>query len=526
MAAERPGRLGFADDLAGRAAGLTVGDLLVRHARERPERIALQQGERQWTYRALNAETNRAAHMLAALGIARGDRVGILSENRAEYLVALLACAKLGAILATLNWRLTPREVEAAIGVSTPKVILVSERYADMLLALGHGAERVVRFGGEWERLLGEARAGEPGIAAEAEDGLIIIYTSGTTGTPKGAVISHRAEIVRAQRQAANYGQTADDAALCWTPMFHVGSSDPMLGALCVGAKSISLDGFDIDGMLKAIETERIWWLVLIPGMVERLLEAVKQRNVVPRGIVLAGAQADLLPRHLIPEASGLLRAPFWNTYGLTESGVSCASMSRFPPGAMPERLSKTVDPFFDYRLVDAEDNDVPDGTPGEFCFRGPNAFSGYWNAAETNRHDFRGGWFHTGDVFRRQADGTIDFVDRVKYMIKSGGENIYPAEIENLLLADPRVADAVVVRRPDARWGEVPVAFVARNDDSLDAETLMTRCREGLAGYKRPKEIRFVAAEAFPRSTAGKIQRFIVETWLTDKPAPGGPQP
>ena len=157
----------------------------------------------------------------------------------------------------------------------------------------------------------------------------------------------------------------------------------------------------------------------------------------------------------------------------------------------------------------------MPDGAPGEVAFRGPTLFSGYWQADATNAEDFRGGWFHLGDMFRRNADGTYDFVDRAKYMIKTGGENVYPAEIEQVLLADDRVADAVVVRRMDPRWGEVPVAFVARTDEALGAEDLMATCRERLAGYKRPKEIRFVALADLPRSTTGKIQRHEIEARL-----------
>jgi fatty-acyl-CoA synthase len=169
-------------------------------------------------------------------------------------------------------------------------------------------------------------------------------------------------------------------------------------------------------------------------------------------------------------------------------------------------------------RLVDPDDRDVPDGTPGELLIRGPTLFSGYWNAPDTNARDFRNGWFHLGDVFTRNPDGTLDFVDRVKYLIKSGGENIYPAEIEQVLLRDPRVADAVVVRRTDATWGEVPIAFVARRDAALTEADLVEACRNSLARYKRPKEIRFIAAEDLPRSTTGKIQRHEVEKWLTAK--------
>jgi fatty-acyl-CoA synthase len=181
-----------------------------------------------------------------------------------------------------------------------------------------------------------------------------------------------------------------------------------------------------------------------------------------------------------------------------------------------PTRLSKRQSPFCEVRLLDEAGRDVPDGAPGELVLRGPTLFSGYWRAAEANARDFRGGWFHMGDVFVRNPDGTLDFVDRVKYMIKSGGENIYPAEIERVLLQDPRVADCAVVRSRDEKWGEVPVAFVARREDSLTAEDLQRRCREQLAGFKQPKGIRFIRMEDFPRSASGKIQRHELEKQVT----------
>jgi fatty-acyl-CoA synthase len=224
---------------------------------------------------------------------------------------------------------------------------------------------------------------------------------------------------------------------------------------------------------------------------------------------------ADLVPRHQLAEITTLLRAPFANTVGATETGMPPASAGRVPIGAAPARLPKIPSAIGAFRLVDAEDSDVPDGTPGELAFRGPTLFSGYWNAPETNAQDFRGGWFHMGDVFVRTPDGTLDFVDREKYHNKTGGETIYPAEIEQVLLSDPRVADAVVVRRADARWGEVPVAVVARRDEALSEADLVEACRTNLAGYKRPKQFFFVGVEELPRSTTGKIQRHEEENWL-----------
>ena len=168
--------------------------------------------------------------------------------------------------------------------------------------------------------------------------------------------------------------------------------------------------------------------------------------------------------------------------------------------------------------MVDPEGREVPVGTPGEMAVRGPTLFSGYWNADETNARDFRNGFFHMGDLFRRNPDGTIDFVDRAKYLIKTGGENVYPAEIERVLLAHPRVIDAAVVRAFDAKWGESPVAFVACADGGPEAQELINLCQKNLAGYKRPREIRFIQFADFPRSTSGKVQRHVLETWVADE--------
>jgi fatty-acyl-CoA synthase len=166
-------------------------------------------------------------------------------------------------------------------------------------------------------------------------------------------------------------------------------------------------------------------------------------------------------------------------------------------------------------RLVDADDHDVPDGEPGELAMRGPSLFSGYWQAEEANAEDFRDGWFHMGDMFVRNSDGTLDFVDRRKYLIKSGGENIYPAEIERVLLASPRISEAVVVRRPDARWGEVPIAFVVPDDPALSGDEVIALCRGKIASYKLPKEVRFVSQADMPRNSSGKIVRAEVEALL-----------
>ena len=508
------GRQGLAGGLASQAAALTVGELLQMQAELHPGGVAIVEGERKLTYAAFNERVNRLAHCLSAQGIGRGERVAVLSENRTAYLELVFACAKLGAILCALNWRLAAEELAHCIQLTTPSVIFVSARHAGALKRIDADVE-TIELDGDYEGRLAAAGPAEPPFVAEPEDGLLILFTSGTTGLPKGALISHRAELARMLVACADFGLARGDAFVAWPPMFHMASTDHCISLLCMGGTVFVVDGFDVERIVDLIATERQWWLVLMPGMLDQVIEEVQRRGVTAKGLKCIGAMADLVPLHQIAQVTELLRAPYLNTFGSTETGIPPLSAGRIPVGKLPERLSKTQNSFCAFRLVDPDDRDVADGQPGELAFRGPTLFSGYWNARETNERDFRGGWFHMGDMFVRNPDGTYDFVDRVKYLIKSGGENIYPAEVERILLSDPRVDDAIVVRRKDDKWGEVPVAFVARNDESLTAEDLMARCKEALAGYKRPKEIRFILAEELPRSTTGKIQRHEVETWL-----------
>jgi acyl-CoA synthetase (AMP-forming)/AMP-acid ligase II len=497
------------------AARSTVGSLFRDRARLDPDRPAIETASRTLTYRQVDERVNRVAEVLRGFGVARGDRVALLSENRPEYLELELACAKLGAILACQNWRLAPPELAHCIALVSPSLIVVSERHADLLSHARVTGIPAIRLGPEFDERLANAPDREPEIAAEPEDGLLILYTSGTTGLPKGAMISHRAELARYLVYYADLGLRPDDTCLGWPPFFHMAGTEPALAALVFGGKVIVVDGFKPDEIAFHVGRERLGHLVLMPGMIQPLIVELGKRDARPVGVTVCGAMADLVPAHQIREVTELLGAPFLNSFGSTETGVPPASGNTIPVGEVPTRLSKRQNAFCEVRLVDEQDREVPDGTPGELAFRGPTLFSGYWNAPETNARDFRGGWFHMGDMFLRNADRSLDFVDRLKYMIKSGGENIYPAEIERVLLADSRVADAVVVRRPDPRWGEVPVAIVARKDDTLASADLLTRCRAELAGYKQPKEIVFVALAELPRSTTGKIQRHEVEAWL-----------
>ena len=499
--------------LIGRASVLTVGAMLRNQARDRPERIAVDDGSRQLSFAVFNERVNRTANLLASRGVVRGERVALCSENRIEYLELAFAAAKLGAILCTLNWRLTRSELDYCVALVTPKVLIVSARFRDSLDRTMAGIAGF-EFGDAYEAALAASSAAEPDVYVDPEDGLLIIYTSGTTGRPKAALLSHRAEIARMLVNSLDFGLAPGDAYVAWPPMFHMISTEQCIHVICLGGTAVVVDGFDLNRLLDEIANREQWWLITMPGAIEPLIAGLRERNIRPKGIKLVGVMADLVPRHQVAELTELLQAPYANTFGATETGLPPGSAGRIAIGVVPASLAKQANALCEFRLVDAEDRDVPDGTAGELIFRGPTLFSGYWNAPEVNATEFRGGWFHLGDMFFRQPDGMLNFADRAKYLIKSGGENIYPAEIERVLLSDPRVRDAVVVRRADEHWGEVPVAIVATSDAALTAGELLDACRRELAGYKRPKGVLFVAEERLPRSTTGKILRHEIEKW------------
>jgi acyl-CoA synthetase (AMP-forming)/AMP-acid ligase II len=381
----------------------------------------------------------------------------------------------------------------------------------------------VLTLGDEYERVLArEVHAGEPPHLAQPEDGLVILYTSGTTGTPKGAVISHRATVARTQIYALDRPRHVDGAFVAWMPMFHMGSCDSIFATLLRGGKVIIVDGFKAPDIAHLIGAEQLGYLHLNSAVIDRLLAQIKRDGIRPKGMHYVGVMADLVPPQVLAELTTLMGAPYGNTFGSTETGSAPASKGLIDIGVAPERFSKVQSSLCELRLVDDNDRDVPDGEPGEALVRSPSLFSGYWRAPDVNAEVFRGGWYHMGDVLRRNSDRTLDFVDRRKYLIKSGGENIYPAEIENVLLACPRIASASVVKRKDPTWGEVPVAFVVARDAQLTAADVIALFRGKIAGYKLPKDVMFLAEEDVPRSTSGKIIRHELEARLTAATSPG----
>jgi fatty-acyl-CoA synthase len=508
------------------ASQRTLGDALLTTATRRGSCVALESGDRTWTFLELNRESNRLANALLDRGLRRGDRLAVVSENRPEYAFIFHAAAKIGVATCPMNWRLSPRELCGALESVEPQFVFVSNRHQNLFDDAVKGAfdGRVVLLDGPsdtsqspFDELVASGSVVKPEVLVRPEDILFITYTSGTTGDPKGVMISHRALIARAMGFAADQGWVEEEAFVAWSPIFHTGGVDGLLVSGVIGGKCIIVDGMRSDEIAQILLREQVNWLFLPAGGIRGVVDDVKKAGT-PKGVRLVGSMVDLLPPSLIAETTLVFGAPFFNSYGSSEGGIYPCATSIIPVGQTPTVLSKRQSAFCDVRIIDEEGSDVAFETPGELLLRGPMLFSGYHTNSFASDRDFSDGWFHTGDILVRHEDGTLDFVERKAYMIKSGGENIYPAEIERLLIQHPAVLEATVVKKSDTQWGEVPVACVAVSDSGVGAAELLAFLDGQLARYKRPKEFHFLAPDDFERNLTGKVIRTRLETLIASR--------
>lgn len=497
-------------------SGFDIGSQFRAQVQRQPMATAIEDADIQVSYFELHSRACRLANLLQKAGMERGDRIALLSENRREYVDVYLAAAFLGLIVACQNWRQSESELQHCIDLSGAKAIFFSQRYALVARNASSGIAFQMAFGSSYEAALRQSDSAPPRCRALPEDGFVILYTSGTTGYPKGALISHRALIARTLTSRIDGSLFPEFGYICWSPLFHMASTDSVIGMLISGGKIIVTDGFDAGMLVTTMAREPLGVLTLMPGMLDAVVAELDRTGAKPKGIQAVGSLVDLVPPTKIAQITTLLGAPYRNTFGSTETGLAPASKGRIPIGVIPTSFSKVQSSYCDIRLVDDDDRDVSDGSPGEVLVKSPTLFSGYWEAPEANAEAFRGGWYHMGDILARNPNGTLDFVDRKKYLIKSGGENIYPAEIERVLLAHPGIAEAAVVRKADSKWGEVPVAFIVTRGQQMSSSDVVELCRGHLAGYKVPKEVRFVSSNDIPRNLTGKILRHELETKIS----------
>jgi acyl-CoA synthetase (AMP-forming)/AMP-acid ligase II len=522
MASASPEQAGA---LAAKASQFTVADLFRRSARLFAERTAVVCSEAVLTYAALDERTNRLAHALDSRGLSRGDRVAVLSRTRPEYIETYLAAAKLGATVVGLNIRMAPDELVHCLHLTRPSVLLAATEFADLvqeILDLGVRfddapwwfPDRVGDEASEYENRLASDSAEPIEREFDPEDIHCVLFTSGTTGRPKGAMISERASVARALRCANWFELGPDDGMIGWIPMFHTGGDECVKAALVSGGTFATMERPEPEAMFAAIERHRLTWTALLPGVITDFLHHPRRAAYDLSSFRFGFGYANMMPR-VVREFTTTFRADFWDAFGQTETSFVLA-LDRVSPGEAPS-LRKRPAPLLEVRIVDEEMQETPVGVPGECVVRGPSVMSGYIDNAEATAEVFRGGWLHTGDVLTRHEDGTLTYVDRLKYLIKTGGENVYPAEIEQVLTVHPAIREASAISVPDERWGETILAVVVLDEDnSVTEQDVIDWCRGRLAGYKCPRHVRFLSDEDVPRSGTGKILRHELQRLVT----------
>lgn len=497
-----------------------TSDWLRSHSRFQPEAPALTDlgTGRRWTYAALQHEALRWAARLRLEGVKAGDRVAVLAQNRAETLALLFASAELGCVLFPMNWRLTPAELAYQVADCRPRLLLHDAANAEVELGLPR-----------WSLERGpEAEPGAPGPGSAPLDPWMIMYTSGSTGRPKGALITHQQVFHNAVTTVLACSLDRGCATLTFAPLFHTGGMNCLTTPLLfVGGHVLLTPKLDAAESLACVEREQITHLMGVPTIYQMLADHPDfgRRDLSAVRDALCGGAPLGVPLLMRYQARGI---PLRQGFGLTEVGPNCFSM---PAARAKEKMAgDPSDPTagppgscvglpihnIAARLLRPDGTEVDDGEPGELALAGPMVCAGYWAHPEATAASIRGGWFYTGDMLSRDREGFYYVRGRIKEMYKSGGENVYPAEVEAALQAHPAVALAAVVGVPHPTWGEVGRAFLELHPGArLDRDALGALIEASLAKFKRPKSIEVL--DELPRTGSGKIDKAA----LARRPAP-----
>jgi acyl-CoA synthetase (AMP-forming)/AMP-acid ligase II len=513
---------------------LTLGEMLTTAARLHPDRIGARDLERQLSFRAWNARACRLANALTGLGLAKGDRVAVLAYNALEWAEIYAASAKAGLVTVPINFRLTGSEVRFIIENSGATALIVEDQLLSVIEEIGAdlavARDRCIMFGGgkvpagcrSYEDLLAAALDREPETDVAPGDPWTLMYTSGTTGRPKGAIRSHGASALHSLITEVEFRLSARDTALLVMPMCHANSLFFYGAFAYCGASTMVYNRRSVDPehLLATLAQSGATFTSLVPThyiMMLALPEAVRARYDVSRmeRLLISSAPARHDTKLGIMEL--FANSGLYEMYGSTEAGwvtilkpeeqiTKLGSVGREVVGSGP------------IRLLAPDGSEVANGEAGELFSRTPWSFDGYWQLPDKTAEAFRGEYCSVGDLARRDADGYIHLVDRKSNMIISGGENIYPSEVETALGAHPKIKDVAIVGAPDEKWGERVHAFVILHDDmAATADELIAWCRDRVAPYKRPRSVSFIREEDMPRTATGKILHRVLRGRLAE---------
>ncbi len=501
---------------------MRLHDFFDYHVRESPDADFAMQVDRRISYREASDEVNKLASAFLSAGIHPGDRVAVLSKNSIEYVILYFGASKAGVVPVPLNYRLAPPEWAYIVNDSQAKMLIASAEYLEAADNIRGELETVGQFVGiggpgasgwnDYRVWVDNQATSPPQHDITSDQDLLQMYTSGTTGRPKGAVLTHNNVTTNLLQTSPSIELNRGDRLLIVAPLYHLAAAFCSFCAASRGACMYLQEEFDPFEVVRALSEEKIKWSLLVPAMIQACLvnvPDVAQRSY--KDLNCIGYGASPIAEETLRRAMDVFKCDFMQAYGMTELAPCATILSPVDHlrglESKPELLLSAgrAIPGTEVRIVDEDDHPLPNGTMGELVVRGPQVMKGYWNLPEETAEAVRGGWMHTGDAGTMDEEGYVYLQDRVKDMIVSGGENVYPRVVEEVLFKHPAIADAAVIGVPDEQWGEsVKAVVVLREGVSATPEEIMDFCRGQLGGFELPRSVDLVAG--LPRGAAGKV--------------------
>jgi fatty-acyl-CoA synthase len=503
---------------------MNLGYLLTNSARRQADRLAVVSAEGRWTFKGFDERTNRLANAMLEAGLKKGDRVAILFFNSIYFAEVYFAAVKVGIVASPVNFRFVGPEIAYVLNDARPSALFYGPEFERTLCGIRGEIETVRLYVSpskdasslavNYDDFLSSGRSTLPNMAVSEDDPCQIMYTSGTTGKPKGAVLTHRNVLWNLFNTMLAREDRAGERAIIVGPLYHTAALNNHFSIqVALGGTSIMVRKFEPEALLRTIEEERATVISGAPALYNMLMQCPNAHKYDRSTIRKCTAGADKLPMELkkrlldfFPNIKGV-----YDVYGCTEASPCITILNAEDSLRKDGSVGKAL-PFLEARVVGEDGRILPPGEVGELICRGPNVMQGYHGNPEGTREALRNGWLYTGDLARTDEEGFFYIVARKKEMIVSGGENIYPREIEEVLIRHPAVSDVAVVGVPDPDWGEAVKAFVVlRAGESMDAEQVVAYCKTQLASYKKPKVVAFVPF--IPRNPSGKaLKRLLVE--------------
>jgi len=500
-----------------------LSDIPRFHSERCPDKIAFVFEDRSVTYGEFNTFTEKVANGLVEEGINEQDHVAYMDKNSDRFYELVIGCSKSNTVIVGINWRLAPPEVSYILNDSQAKILFVGEEFfglVDKILKNVPSVKKVICMTGsrpdwpEYESWRDSQSADLCQRQPKLEDVAIQMYTSGTTGHPKGVQLTYNNFYSSRNREpepqeGMEWAEwTEDEVQLVVAPTFHIGGAGSGIGGLYASAKNVVLKEFETTEALKAINDHRITKIFMVPAMMKMILDNPLSRETDYSSIKYISYGASPIPLELLKEAMEVFQCGFIQLYGMTETS---GSVTYLPPedhdvnGNERMKSAGKALPHCEISIVDENGHEMPTGEVGEIIVRSTTNMLGYWNLPEETSKTLKDGWLHTGDAGYMDSDGYVYVHDRVKDMILSGGENIYPAEVENAIFGHDKVADVAVIGVPDEKWGEsVKALVVLKDNEEASEEDIITFARERIAGFKTPKTVDFI--KELPRNPAGKV--------------------